>query len=321
MNQSKVWIIKDEDWNRGAGNSRTVAAASPERPVARQSPVAGTTPESSDKSPALAFSLAMLVWGSGHLYCKNYRTGALFLIAMALFYPLLLWYWLARSDAAVSGPFASSFIAGGTLFSLLGLVCWLANAVNAYYRAVKKRSAPFRGQDRETLALAGSVLFPGWGQFLNGQPVKGTVFLLFGGLGVFALGLILTIPYWGRVIETSSIGVLLDRCFVVALVLLPCSLLAWIFAAYDAVCSCRKLVRKKLAQQNPGYRAGGRGLRRNLLPRSTAVLSLMLALSLGMQFIPRIFYRDTLEKLRLEMAELHLEAAPGLLQKVRDLLN
>jgi hypothetical protein len=336
MQQQKVWVINDEHWSRAAGKRRDLDAPVAETPViksldgepreAESREAELTLSGSANKSPALAFSLAMLVWGSGHLYCKNYRTGALFLATMVLFYPLLIWYWLARLDAAgasaiVSGQFDSSFVAGGAIFCLLGLTCWLANAVDAYYRTQKLRAEPFRGLDRETLALAGTALFPGWGQYLNGQPVKGLIFLLFGGLGLSALGLILTTPYWCPVVATSTIGTFLDRCFVIALVVLPCSLLAWILAAYDAVCACRKLIRKKLAKQHPGYRAGGHGRLRNLLPRSTAVLGLLLALSLGMQFTPRTFYLETLETLRIKMVEYHLETAPRLLEKARGILN
>jgi TM2 domain-containing membrane protein YozV len=322
MHQKKVWVINDETWSRSGSNLRA-----PDRPSAESTAVISVTsdepceaaaqqPGAADKNPALAFSLAMLIWGSGHLYLRRYRIGWLFLAAMVLYYTLLFWYW-----PGAPGRFGLGFVAGGLLFGLLGPGCWLINAVDAYYRTQRLRSAPFRGLDRESLALAGSALFPGWGQFLNGQPLKGVVFLLFGGLGLGSLGLLLTIPFWGPVVATSAIGAFLDRCFAATLVLLPCSLLAWTVSVYDAAYACRKLLRKKLAQQNPGYRAGGRGLLRNLLPRSTAVLGLLLALSLGMQFIPRSFYLDSLDQLGRELAAHHLETAPRLLQKARDVLN
>jgi hypothetical protein len=59
----------------------------------------------------------------------------------------------------------------------------------------------------------------------------------------------------------------------------------------------------------------------DLVPRGTAVLGLLLAISLGMQFIPQQYYLDSLVQLRLEMLRSHMEIVPELLGKAIEFID
>jgi hypothetical protein len=53
----------------------------------------------------------------------------------------------------------------------------------------------------------------------------------------------------------------------------------------------------------------------SLIPRSTAILALLLAISVGMQCIPKKYYLDALEELRVEALESNMEIIPGLIDQ------
>jgi len=84
---------------------------------------------------------------------------------------------------------------------------------------------------------------------------------------------------------------------------------------YDSFISGGKLLRR-----NPGMPYGGHGLRsrgivQDIVPRGTVVLGLLLAISVGMQSIPKKYYLDSLESIRLAMLRNNMEIVPELLGK------
>ena len=324
MNQ-KVWVINDQDWHRSTKPEPMVEPPAAAPPLAGPPPQPQSVPIPPQKNPALAFSLSLPLAGGGLCYLGEKRPGAYCMAGMAFFCALLatlllyrgaLVHLLARHDLQ-AWPFT---LAAG-IFFLAGLLFWQGAAVAAYYRALRQRSEPFLGGGRALWPLLGSLLLPGWGQFLNGQPRKGLCFLpcgLLAFLSLFVLGV--TRGLW-PLLRSEPGRRLVELYLTAALLLLPLFLLLWLVGAYDAFRSCQRQQRKKMCLNNPGYRPGGRKVLRALVPRGSAVLGLLLAISLGMQFIPKTYYRQSLQRARLEMLHNRVEILPGLVQELLGFLG
>jgi TM2 domain-containing membrane protein YozV len=317
--KQKVWYIDDPYWEEKpeTGEEHKPCAVEPETET--QAPAVALP-----KSPARSFSLSMVIWGSGQMYNGAYLPGSLFMAAMPAFYaPLavMLFRSLASRPQAGSGIPAMVFVAGVMGYLFIGLFCWLANAVDAYYRTVRSRSEPFRGVDNELHPLLGSILFPGCGQFLNGQPVKGLFFLICGLAGVLAVAFVCLILYIWPGLKAGPAGDTFEICLVVALLLIPIAFVTWLVSAYDAYRSCKELSHEKKRSSSSVETARKTKPGKYLLPRLNAVLVMLLAISVGMQSFPRTYYLDSLEKLRIETLNHHLEIIPGLLGKVIGLID
>lgn len=309
--KQKVWYVFDDTQRRKA-----LEKCETEEPGAVAGPEGQHFSPSASKNPALAFSCSMLVWGSGQMYGRAYRPGALFTAAMLLFYaPLaaLLFFRAAASRwVSESSIPASLLLTGAMLYLLIGLFGWLANAADAFYRIRRARSEPYRGGDSLHGPLCGSLLFPGWGQFLNGQPGKGLFFLCWGGVGILAGALVAFFPHVWPLFEVGTAAYVLEVCLVVALLLLVLAFLLWIVAIYDALSSSKKLLTVKYR----GSRVRDTRLVKVLIPRWNAILGLALAISLGTQWMPREYYLTALEQVRIETRSRHMELVPELLGRV-----
>jgi TM2 domain-containing membrane protein YozV len=316
----KVWVIDAPSMQKTPERIRRNDPSS-ERKQADSRPLSAA----SGKSPALSFSLSMVVWGSGDLYIGAYRPGSIFLAAMLFFYAPLFAMVFFRDAASLFvdriGLPAAVLAAGGGIYLLAGLVCWLANAVGAYYRTIRLRTEVFRGVDNVLCPLCGSILFPGWGQFLNGQPIKGLFFLLCGVAGIFAaLVLAVTCFLWPGV-EADPAGPAFEICLVAASAFFPLSLLMWIFSAYDSLISWKELSIEKQRRPSTGRRVRQRRFLKNLVPRWTAILALLLALSVGYQWVPAGYYRHALEKIRIETKNRNMVLIPELITRAIDFMD
>jgi hypothetical protein len=312
--KQKVWVIDEPSMGETPERTRRNCPSS-ERKLADGSPLfAG-----SGKSPALSFSLSMVVWGSGDLYIGTYLLGWIFMAAMLLFYAPLVVLVFFRNAAS---PFLDGIglptaviVACGGIYLVAGLVCWLANAVGAYYRTIQLRTEYYSGVDNELLPLCASLLFPGWGQFLNAQPKKGLFFLLWGSAGIFSTFVLAVIWFlWPR-LEAAPAGPAIEFGLVAALALLPLAFLMWMISAFDSFISCREVLNEKQRRLITGSKVRRRKYKKYLLPRWTAILALLLALSVGYQLLPAGFYRHALEKIRIETKNRNMLLIPGLITR------
>lgn len=309
--QQKVWVINDDDWGLTPGKQITSEQPRKSR-VAEPSPiekekVSESHCEPARKNPALSFSLSLLVWGGGQMYIGKYRLGAIYMASMVLFcsvFSVLALFWESighlDEDIILQMPL---LIIAAMVFFMIGLVCWSVNAVDAYCRAIRLRPEPYLGVDNELWPLSCSLLFPGWGQFLNAQPVRGGIFLLFGMLGIFSV-LVLSVAWhvW-PFLNVSPVNYLFEICMVSALLYIPFAFLIWVVAAYDAFVSCY------------------RGEQYALVPRSSAVLGLLLAISVGMQVLPEGYYLAILDNARLEMLNSNMKIIPELARKASEFIG
>ncbi len=263
----KVWFIEDPD----------------ERPRTRKG--GDRAPSQDEKSPAAAYSLSLLLWGAGQFHADLVVKGLAFFFLMIFvaagtvmavlqreeLLPLLPSIGLARSDA---------FLLGESLL-LAVLVFWAYNAADAYHCAALERSRPFAGVKNGVLPAFCSTLFPGWGQYLNGQPVKGGIYASLSVVGLFALlSAALTLAAW-PFLEPSASRDIIEGVFASAvLVALPVPLV-WLFGCYDALKVSRdeylkEPLRERIKAMNNRRRT--QGWVRGVFPRIGNIFALSLLL-------------------------------------------
>lgn len=320
MKQRKIWYLDDPSWkdvpDKGVSDIPSETHTKTESKA---------LPEASRKNPALSFSLSMVLWGSGQMYIGAYRPGSIYMAAMLLFHSTIfaavfLQDSVRRLVAYIDIPRAVLF-PGAVVFLSAGLVLWLVNAVDAYYRTVRSRSEPFRGVDNELLPLICSVLFPGWGQFLNGQPKKGIFFLMFGAAGICSAIFVFAARHLWPLFKAGPAASAFEICLVGAFLLVPLSLMMWIVSLYDSFSSCKKLSIEKLRKFPAGNRVRRPPPLKGLLPRWTAVLGLLLAISVGCQFFPEEYYVGSLEKIRAETLNNNMVIVPRLVGRIIEFIH
>lgn len=266
----KVWEIKDpEAYLRGK------KAPSGPRPAARE-----------QKDPARAYNLSMFYWGGGQLYNDQLRKGGVFMVLMLLMFggtvlgiiyrveldQFLLGHGIARSR---------TFLAAEFLF-LAVLLFWVSNAADAYRTAARTRKTPFPGVPSRVIPLLGSLLFPGWGQFLNGQPVKGSLCSVLAVIASFSvLSVIFTFLAWPR-LDPGDDRFIVEGISAVCLLIAPLAPLLWTFSAYDAFkVSSDDLLKEPLWERIKAayYRGRTQGIVRGVFPQIKWTVMLVLFLA------------------------------------------
>jgi len=144
MKNEKVWSIPEERKTKKIP-AETVPLPS-FRPVPRKSLWAST--------------LSLFFWGLGQIYNKQYQKGILLFLLMVLgasifYFVLNLWDRLPGANLVI---FLS--LAG---LSLLAILVWLYQILEAYRVANRKQSGGFSGIENVFLAATASALIPGWG--------------------------------------------------------------------------------------------------------------------------------------------------------------
>jgi TM2 domain-containing membrane protein YozV len=312
--EDKVWYVDDPD----------------DPPVRKKSAASKPTPQ---KSPAAAFSWSLVVWGSGQFYNRQGAVGFLLLLLMAnlAVSPVVLWvYWDAIAALQIPISLTTSQFMGlvGTLY-LGGLVVWFTGAVQAYYRTNRARTAPFLGIANRFLPAFCSLLIPGWGQFLNGQPKKGALFLLFTVIALFAVPMLLMILWGWPMIRSDSDRLFWEVVLIAVAAVAPVALLIWPVATFDALVVSRDDTKKEPVLKRLEYANNRRrmyGLGRGVFPyfKQTLMLGLLLALfaTATYYYAPRDYYIARLQELRDAAAARHMVVIPRLLDRVvHDVLN
>jgi TM2 domain-containing membrane protein YozV len=312
--QQKVWVIKDPE--AYLGKKRTTAREMPQR---------------EEKDPARAFSKSMLAWGLGQLYNDQLEKGAAFLVLMLLMfggtilgiiyrdeiYQLLLSHGISRSRA---------YLAAEVLL-FAALLFWVSNAIDAYRGAARTRMTRFRGVTSRITPFLGSLLVPGWGQFLNGQPIKGSIFSVLAVIASFSvLSVVLTFLAW-PFLDGSDARFTVEGISAVCLFLTPLVPLLWTFSAYDALkVSHEELLKEPLGERIKAsyYRARNQGLVRGVFPqiRWTFLLVLLLAIFViaVTYWFPAEYYVELLRSLQKRLGDRGLSIVPALIDNLLALI-
>jgi TM2 domain-containing membrane protein YozV len=219
----KVWVIKDPDeYLKPRRTPRITKEVSPP----------------AEQDPALAYTLSLLFWGSGQLY-NGQRAKGLSYIGLAVYgnaFALLLFMFQQEIPFYLRfygiSPAQAVLVAAFLLFCCLFF--WVSNASNAYHAAMKARRTTFTGVTGRAWPVFCSLLVPGWGQFLNGQPVKGGLLTASATFGIFSLIAVLGIPQVWPFLEDSYSRLIVEIVFLLSLFsLLPMPFL-WLLGVFDA---------------------------------------------------------------------------------------
>jgi TM2 domain-containing membrane protein YozV len=198
-------------------------------------------------------------------------------------------------------PPAQAVLAAAFLF-LCGLIFWVFNASDAYHTAIKARRTPFTGVKSSAWPLFCSLLVPGWGQFLNGQPVKGGLFAVCATFGIFSLIAVPGIMQVWPFLENSGSRVIVEVVLLLALLTLPAMPFLWVLGIFDAWQVVQDDIKKepfleRLKAANNRRRAYGwvRGvfpqIKRTLL--LALFLSILIIITIRFYF-PWNYYRESL---------------------------
>ncbi len=290
----KVWVIEDPDEYLNPRRTQQIT----EEKV--------SLPDEAD--PALAYTLSLLFWGSGQLY-NGQRAKGLNYIGLVLYgnaFALLLFMFQQEIPSYLFfysiSPAQAVLVAAFLLF--FSLIFWVSNASDAYHTAIKARRTTFTGVKSRAWPLFCSLLVPGWGQFLNGQPVKGGLFAVYAAFGIFSLMSVLGILQAWPFLEDSYSRLIVEGVLLLSLFsLLPMPFL-WVLSVFDAWKVGQDDIKKeplleRLKAANNRRRSQGwvRGvfpqIRRTLL----LIFFLIILIIITVQFyFPWNFYREYIMK-------------------------
>ncbi len=217
----KIWVIEDPD----------------EKARTRKTKDTGFLRD--QKSPAVAHSLSMLLWGAGQFHADLVIKGLAFFFLMLLVASGAVLAVLNRT--AILDVLRSRGIALSDVFLLVEcfllvvLVFWVYNAADAYHLAARVRSRPFTGVKNRVFPFLCSLLVPGWGQYLNGQPVKGGFYASLSVIGIFALLSVVLTPLAWPVLEASRSRDIIEEVFAAAVLIAVFVPFVWIIGSYDAL--------------------------------------------------------------------------------------
>ncbi|HUI44538.1 MAG TPA: hypothetical protein VL122_00935 [Nitrospirota bacterium] len=312
----KVWVIEDPD----------------ERPRVRETkPVRKEKNLHAGKSPAVAYSLSMFFWGAGQLYNHRRGKGAAFMVLMflagsgtllALFYRNGLLSFLAVLGISRTNSF---LLAEAMLLGIL--IFWTYNAGDAYHQARKEQKTPFTGVSSRLYPALCSLLVPGWGQFLNGQPIKGSVFTGFSVIGLFS---IITLPLaylaWPS-LEPSDTRAMVEVIFAGTILFTPVIPFLWIISAYDAFRISFDDYRKEPLWERmkaANNRRRVQGWVRGVFPQIKGTIALGLYLALCVMtvrdYFPASYYQEVLASASLLMKKRGMTLLPELIDRLQALV-
>ncbi len=219
----KIWVIQDPDEYLKPRRKRRNTKEAP-------APV--------ERDPALAYTLSLLFWGSGQLY-NGQRAKGLSYIGLAVYgnaFALLVFMFQQEVPTYLFfyriSPAQAVLAAAFLIFCCL--IFWVSNASDAYHTAIKARRTPFTGVKSRAWPLFCSLLVPGWGQFLNGQPVKGGLFAACATFGIFSLIAVPGIMQAWPFLEKSGSRVIVEGVLLLALLILPAMPFLWVLGIFDA---------------------------------------------------------------------------------------
>lgn len=191
--------------------------------------------------PRLAASCSMLVSGSGHFLHGRWKTGAAYLAVPCLaagLHGLLGAYWSGISGfAARFGLDEPDLLFGLLLIDVLVVAVLLAGVWTSYALG-RACSGDLREPRPHPAAPAlASLLVPGWGQIINGQPLKSLAFL-----GKTYAGLLALAAWWLIPAPIDRLLSGLSDALPPGLVLsgfAAAALMVWAVSLYDAILVAR----------------------------------------------------------------------------------
>ena len=321
----KVWVIKDPDEYLNPRRTRQIVEeVSP--------PITEEVSPPDDADPSLAYTLSLLFWGAGQLYNRQ-RTKGLNYIGLALYGNALALLLFMFQEELPSYLFFFSIspaqaMLAAALLLFFSLIFWVSNASDAYHTAIKARRTTFTGVKSRTWPLFCSLLVPGWGQFLNGQPVKGGLFAVCAVLGIFSLVSVLGILQAWPFLEDSYSRLIVEGVLLLSLFSLMSMPYLWILSVFDAWKVGQDEIKKEPLLERlkaANNRRRSQGWVRGVFPqiKRTLLLALFLTILIIITvrfYFPWNFYRESLMKALSWSSKQGMMLIPELIRRIITLL-
>ena len=220
----------------------------------------------------------------------------------------------------------NSFLLAETI--LLGiLIFWTYNTGDAYHQTSKDQKIPFTGVSSRVYPALCSLLVPGWGQFLNGQPVKGSVFTGFSVIGLFSIVTLPLVYLAWPFLEPSDTRSIVEVIFVGTILFTPVIPFLWIFSAYDALQISLDDYRKEPLWERmkaANNRRRVQGWIRGVFPQIKGTIALCLILTLLVlifrDYFSTSYYHEVLASTRFLFKKRGMTLLPELIDKLQALI-
>jgi len=310
----KVWEIKDPDQYL--------------KPQKKPRITRELTP-STENNPARAYTLSLFFWGGGQSYNDQRGKGLLFQLSLIflcigialslVFFGSLVHFFRLHGISN-----ADAFLGTEVLF-LCVLIFWKYNAGDAYHVAAKARRKPFTGVQSHVYPFLCSLLIPGWGQFLNGQPLKGSIFSGFSILGLFSLLSVPAVFVAWPYLESSDSRFIIEEILSLTMAFALLIPLIWLFSCYDALkVSLDDLKKESFFERirSANNRRRTQGWVGGVFPhiKSTAMLGLVLILLMGViyRYGPALmnYYHDQLADIQAGLQKQGMTIVPELINRL-----
>lgn len=315
--KEKVWVVEDPD----------------EKPQRTTRVIREETQVRKEKSPAVAYTLSTLFWGAGQLYNGERTKGMVFLFIMFSVLAVAVSAFLFSAPLmqllkSQNIPLSDFFLALEILVLCL-LIFWKYTAGNAYHHVLSERRSPFGGVQSKALPLLASLLVPGWGQFLNAQPIKGSIYAGFSIFSLFSLCAIPATIFSWPLLNPSDTRFIVEAIFTLALLFAPLIPFVWIIGSFDAWKVSAEDLKKEPLLDRIKYannRRRNQGWVRGVFPRikSTIFLALflvLLAVVVYYYYFPKNFYSSQVTAVQVYLRKLGMTLTPDLIDRMREVLT
>lgn len=219
----KVWVVRDADQYFYRQGVRRATKG---------------LPFADEKNPAKAFTFSLFLWGAGQNYSGLRMRSVVYQTLMLLFLSISFFLYYFASDLLELAQrygisYAEVFLCSEFVLLTI-LTFWHYNAVDAYHAATRARRVPFHGVENRFLPMFSSLFIPGWGQFMNGQPVKGLLLSVFSVLNYFSLITISAVLIFWSSFQPSPARSLIESVFSLAVLYAPFVPVISLLSSYDA---------------------------------------------------------------------------------------
>ena len=219
------------DQSAGGAEDRSRGSASRGKVRYAQPPASGTRAMWSS-------TFSLFLCGAGQAYNGQGKFGLLLLLTEALFVSVnwaVISLWsevkeMVELFGITEWQLFVSLAASNYLMILISL-----GSVHQSYRHAEEIDGRFGGMDNPAISGIASMVVPGWGQLVNGQPGKAVVFLLGYLSGLYALALLLFTPLLKLLATVDPGNILSPQVNAVSAGVLVVAGIAWLLSVYDAM--------------------------------------------------------------------------------------
>lgn len=245
--RDEVYTISDDDVlesmrreleRRGSMRPDASGGADRQRSATSRERVRYAQPPASGTRALWASTFSLFICGAGQAYNGQGKLGALLFLVEALMVSVnwsLTRLW--PEVKAVADVFGVTdlqiFLSVAALDYLM--VFMIMTAVYQAYRQAERTDGVFSGRDNPVVSGMASLIVPGWGQIINGQPGKAISFLFCVLSGVYTIILLALTPFPKLLNEVDAWRSLSAQLNTGVAAVLAVAGVVWVLSVYDAM--------------------------------------------------------------------------------------